>query len=322
MAMNAITLVNYDQAVLAEADLSGSSSSAFTLNWTTNNAEPYVIHYLAIGGAQVSAKVVSWVAPASPGTRIVSDVGFLPEVVLHFYAGGAFTTAPPFATGNAVFGMGAMDKGGAQWAFMMGDTSNADPDVASRAQKTDSALYMTTDVPSLAISKEAAFMSMDSGGFTVNFTANSSSPNQSQIFSLALAGVKAKVGTFLKSTGAAPSSQSITSPGFRPSVLLLSSYQSAAQTGAVHIGHARHGLGATDGTHEGSSALAIADNVTPANVNGVDKVSKVFMKVDNTTMTIDAEADLTSFDSSGFTLSWTTNDAVATEICFVALGAP
>jgi hypothetical protein len=44
--------------------------------------------------------------------------------------------------------------------------------------------------------------------------------------------------------------------------------------------------------------------------------------VDNATSTVDAEGDLTSFDATGFTLNWTKNDAVATQICFLALGAP
>jgi hypothetical protein len=95
-----------------------------------------------------------------------------------------------------------------------------------------------------------------------------------------------------------------------------------AQTAAVQIATARLGIGASDGTHEGSSAISVSDNVATTNVDGVDKVSKVFMKMDNATMTIDAESDLTSFDATGFTLNWTKNDAVTTQICFLALGAP
>ena len=322
MATKAITLVNSDQTTLAEADLTSWSASSFTLNWTPNTATAFVIHYLLIGGPQVSAKVVSWSAPGSPGNRAVTGVGFQPETVLHFNAGGAFTTAPPFVTGNAVFGMGAMDRNGGQWASMIGDTANANPSTTSRSQRTNSTMYTTTDSPAVAITKEATFVSMDSGGFTVNFTANSSSANLTQIFSLALAGVRAKAGFFPKSTGAQPASQAITSPGFRPGAVFFSSYQSVAQSAAVHIAHARLGIGASDGTNEGCSAIAIADNVSPTNVDGVDKISKVFMKVDNTTMAINAEADLTSLDATGFTLNWTQNDAVATEIGFLALGAP
>jgi hypothetical protein len=322
MAAKIMTLVNANQATRAEADLASWTSSSFTLNWTTNEASAYVVHYLAIGGPQVSAKVVMWQAPASPGNRVVSTVGFRPEAVLHFNAGGAFTNPPPFVTGNAVFGLGAMDRSGGQWSIMVGDTAKANPSTASRAQKTDSTIFTTTDAPSLAITKEATFVSMDNNGFTVDFTANSSSPNQTQIFSLALAGVRAKVGAFPKSTSAQPAIQSVTSPGFRPGVVLFSSYQSTTQTATVSIPHTRLGIGASDGPREGSSALASADNVSPSNVDGIDKTSKVFMKVDNATMNVDAEADMTSLDPTGFTLTWTKNDAVATQIGFVALGAP
>jgi hypothetical protein len=72
---------------------------------------------------------------------------------------------------------------------MVGDTSVANPSTCSRSQQTGSTIYTTTDAPAVAITKEATFTSMDSGGFTVNFTANSSSANATEIFSLALAGV-------------------------------------------------------------------------------------------------------------------------------------
>jgi len=104
--------------------------------------------------------------------------------------------------------------------------------------------------------------------------------------------------------------------------VLFSSYQSVAQTAAVSIAHTRLGIGASDGPREGCSAIAVADAVMPTNVDGIDKTSKVFVKVDNTTMTTNAEADMTSLDATGFTLNWTTNDAVATQINFLALGAP
>jgi hypothetical protein len=322
MAPKAITLVQYDTATLAEADLGTPSASNFGLNWTSNDGSTYVVHYLAIGGPQVSAKVVTWQAPGAPGNKVVSNVGFMPETVLHFNAGGALVATPPTQTGNGVFGLGAMDKTGGQWTSMFGDTSNANPTTASRSQKTDSMMFTTTDAPAVAITKEATFVSMNSGGFTVNFTNDSSSANQTQVFSLALAGVKAKAGSFAKSTGAQPASQAITTPGFRPGAVFLSSYQSVAQTATVQIGNSRLGIGASDGTHEGSSAITDSDNVSPANTDGIDKVSKVFMKVDNATMTIDAESDLTSFDATGFTLNWTKNDGVATQICYWALGAP
>jgi hypothetical protein len=321
MAPKALTFVEYTTNTVAEADLGALSASDFALNWTVNDGSTYSVHYLAIGGPQVSAKVITWQAPSAPGTKVVNNVGFMPETVLHFNAGGALVATPPTQSFNGVFGLGAMDKAGGQWTAMVGDTNGSNPSTASRLQKTDSAIFAATDAPS-SISKEATFVSMDTGGFTVNFTANSSSGNLTQIFSLALAGVKAKAGFFAKSTGAQPASQSITTAGFRPGAVFFSSYQSLAQTAAVQIAAARIGIGASDGTHEGSAAIAVSNNVSPTVADGADKISKVFMKIDNASATIDAESDLTSFDATGFTLNWTKNDAVATQICYWALAAP
>ena len=106
--------------------------------------------------------------------------------------------------------------------------------------------------------------------------------------------------------------QSITGANFRPSVVLLTSFQDI--TRATPVAQTRFGIGASDGTTEGSAAFIDANGVSPTNTDAIDKTSKVFLKVNNNARTINAEADLTSLDSDGFTLNWTTNDNVATEI--------
>jgi hypothetical protein len=323
MAAKAITLVQYDGAVLAEADLNSWNANNFVLSWTANaDTAAHVIHYIAIGGPQVSAKVVNWQAPTGAGNRAVTGVGFQPETVLHLFAGAAFAAAPPAGSAHGVFGLGVMDRGGAQWVTTAGDTNASNPSVASRAQKTDSTIFMTSGGPAFEITKQATFVSMDAGGFTVNFTSAGTSNVASQIVSLALAGVKAKAGAFNKSTAAQPASQNVTSVGFLPGAVLLASDQAVTQTAPVEIAHARFGIGASDGPREGSSAFCAADAVSPTNSDSVDKTSKVFTKMDNASAATDAEADMTSLDPGGFTLSWTKNDAVATQICYWALGPP
>jgi hypothetical protein len=79
-------------------------------------------------------------------------------------------------------------------------------------------------------------------------------------------------------------------------------------------------MGASDGTNEASSAIVTSDNASPTSVDGHDKTSKAFIKMN--TPPLDAEADMASFGASGFTLNWTTNDTTASQICFLALGAP
>src|SRR4029078_2160436 len=64
VANKAITIVKWDTATtgiaLAEADFSSWDSTNLVLNWTTNDSYPYVVHYLALGGTDLSAKVIGW----------------------------------------------------------------------------------------------------------------------------------------------------------------------------------------------------------------------------------------------------------------------
>jgi hypothetical protein len=318
MAQKAITLIQGGEVLVAEADLTSQTASNFALNWTTNDTQPVVVHYLAIGGPQVTAKVVMWTSPTATGNKAVTGIGFRPETVLHFYAGAAFTTAPPSSTFNGIFGMGAMDKNGGQWAVQATDWDADNPSLTSRGQQTDAAIYMYADGASAAVTKEASFVSMDSDGFTVDF--NAANSNAGLICSLALAGVKASAGTFNKATGAAPASQSIGTAGFKPGAVFFSSYQLPTQTASISETGCSYGMGASDGTHEGSSAFASSNNVSPTSVDAIDKTSKAFIKMNSPP--VDAEADLTSLDASGFTLNWTTNDSTPSQIGYWALGAP
>jgi hypothetical protein len=50
----------WGEVLLAEADLTAWDASGFTLRWSANDAPPTPIHFVAIGGAEVSARVVAW----------------------------------------------------------------------------------------------------------------------------------------------------------------------------------------------------------------------------------------------------------------------
>ena len=79
---------------------------------------------------------------------------------------------------------------------------------------------------------------------------------------------------------------------------MLASVQNT--TSAAPVAHSRFGLGASDGTTEGSSAFQDQNGAGTMSVDAIDKTSKVFMKVDNNTPAIDAEADLTAIGADGF----------------------
>lgn len=315
LANKALTIVNGAGTTLAEADLQSWDSTNVVLNWTTNNATAYVVHYVALGGAHMSAKVLSWTAALATGSQSVTGTGFTPEVALHANVGVLAGTSPG-TTSHAATGVSAMNDDGAQWCTFAGSVDGSATSDAQRYQR--SAKSFGVVINDLSVVKEASWVSMDSNGFTVNWSTANGWDNA--IFSLALRGVYHAVGCFNKATGAAPASQSITGLGFKPAFVLFSSAQSTSSTTAAT--HARFGIGASDGTTSGASAWQDADAGAAASADGVDKTTKAFIKVNNDTQTVDAEASLTSFDSGGFTLSWTTNDAVATEICYLALAGP
>ena len=311
-ANKVLTIVAPGEVVLAEADLVSWDATNFTLNWTTNDPSASIIHFVAIGGTDVSSKVLGWTTPTAVGNQSLSGIGFQPDVVLHAHSGG-ISTALPVSGPHAGFGIGVMNSVGEQWANQAVAFDAQGTSATERVQQTTASIYSMDG--SLGTFYRASYVSMDAGGFTVNFTTVQAAAYP--VFSLALKGLKSKIGSFPKSTAAQPAAQSVTGTGFQPSAVLLSSFQTTTQANPVT--HARFGLGASDGTSEGASAFQDTNNLGTTSVDAIDKTGKAFVKVNNNTPAIEAEADLAGFDSNGFTLNWTANDAVATEILYLAL---
>lgn len=312
-----ISFIRSDRTVTAEASITSWDSTNVSLNWTSNDSNAYVIHYIVIGGSSVSAKAVAWKIPPSTGNVSVTGVGFQPGIVLHAMAGTAATSLP-YSGGTFVFNLGAMDSSGNQWASVDEEADNSNPSDGCREQLTNSIIAVVNTCNDGALNTKASYVSMDADGFTTNFSLVNGS--QAYIFSLALAGIPAKAGAFTKTTSAAPASQTVSGTGFQPALVMLKSVQ--ATTSSSSNFNARSGFGASDGVTEAAGAHASLYGAGTTDVDTIDKTNKVFVKVDNSSRTINAEADLTGFTSDGFTLNWTTNDAVATQLGYVAFGVP
>src|SRR5688572_25539289 len=151
MASKALTIVYGGELLVSEADLVSWDETNFTLSWTTNITNvASVIHYIVIGGGDVSAKVVDWQMPA-PGVdagcippacaKVVDTVGFQPDVVFHAHAGANFTAAFGTSSAHGGLGFGVMTASGEQWsnALWIDDAANTSDSV--RGQQTDACLY-------------------------------------------------------------------------------------------------------------------------------------------------------------------------------------
>lgn len=299
----------------AECDLTSFDSDGFTLNWTTNDANAYIIHYLALGGTDLTnAKVLRWNTPTATGNHAVTGVGFKPDAVMLIGAGSAANPPSSFTTHSPT--LSAFDGSGGQWALGHRSNDNAAMTQENRVKDASLAFLVPSGTGVAAIDAEATWVSMDTDGFTLNF---SDAPAAAfRIYALCLKGPRFKAGSFTKSTGGAPASQSVTGVGFTPRGLAFASDMDVVATD--NRAHNRWGLGFYDGTNEQAGTRVAENNVAVSNVDAISRSDKVFVKVDNTTATQDAVADGTSLDADGFTLNWTTNDAVATQIFYLAAG--
>lgn len=125
-----------------------------------------------------------------------------------------------------------------------------------------------------------------------------------------------KVGSFTKATGGAPASQAITGIGFQPKALIL--WTAGSTTVNTYQTDIRNSVGLTDGTTTGCvAASANSGGSSPVTARRTATAMVCLVDGDGT---VEAEADLTSLDTDGFTLNWTTNDANATIINYMAIG--
>jgi hypothetical protein len=321
MASVPLTIAQYGVAVpWAEAAFTSWDATNVTLNWTTNSATASVIHFIAIGGSGVSAKVLQWSTITTTGSQAVTGVGFQPSLVFHAQTNG--NNILPFQVGNLSLGLGVMDAGGHQWAFSLSSPDGAKPPNTARGQRTDAAIH-AVDGSAMGPDDQATFTSMDADGFTLNWT-RKVFVTADVVVSLALTGLNLRAGSFNKNATAGTNiTQSVTGVGFRPALVLLASYQNVTMPSTTGVANARVGLGAADGTTQGACAIADANGTAKSVVYSREETANVFVKIDNATAPppADAIATLSTFDADGFTLNWGTNDAVATEMLYLALGS-
>jgi hypothetical protein len=299
---------------LSQADFVSMDADGFTLNWTAADATARIVNYIALGGTDLTnVKSGSNAMRTSTGNQSYTGMGFQPDAMLFFFTHYSQSTNGGTNTGAARFTIGyansATARGYSAWLSRNGDN----PTVTNRVQKTNRCFgQLTTD----SLLSEFDLVSFDADGFTVNQTTASGTADS--FYWVALKGGQFKTGSFNQATSTG--SQATTGVGFQPSVLLLQSINNASS--ALVLANSRNSFGA------GSSSSARAavwtgdrDNVaTSITDQNLDQTS-ICRLMTETTPTVDADADLTSLDSDGFTLDWTTADATAREILYFAAGA-
>jgi hypothetical protein len=300
-------------AYVLDASLTAWTTTGFTLNWAVTPGSGRIVHYLALGGSDLTnAKVGQFAANTGAGNQAVGSVGFQPDCVLLLTIGHTAAAT----TGTAQLGLGAAMSTTQRWATFVtaGDaqtmTANVD---AMQAQRTDS--LVTTLSISATQNSLADFVSFDTDGFTINW----SDPPSAAILVgyLALKGGSYDVGAFSKV--ASPSTDNDVTVGFTPKAVLLHSWSRAASTSISANCEQSFGASIGGGT-EGCMWHEQLDATLNTSADRVDDATKALRLANGPSTTV-AEADLDlAAVANGFRASWTTNDATGSEVLYLAVG--
>lgn len=285
------------------------AATTFTMTALQNPASLLPFEYLAIGGSDLLRTNLSgFVANSNIGLQKIIGVGFQPDLLLLMW--GAWKSGPALGSNNVyVIGWGAAD-GRNQWA--VGTSGALQNSVAKTMQRTDRCWIDGNATGT--IDSEASFVSFDPDGFTINIL--TSGTRTTFIGYVAVKGPACRVGSFNKSTAAAPVTDSI-NVGFPPLAAFFATHGTVSST-AVQA-DCTISCGYADGTRHSNTWFISKD--------GVATSSSLSRRLQNKAITIgttpnvtQAEAGVT-FTGTNVNVNWTTNSGTASEILFWTLGS-
>ena len=306
--------LNGDTAALREADFVSMDADGFTINIGTTDGTQSIVNYCAYGGDDITnVKTGQFQQPGSTGNTAYTGIGFQPDCLIYFR--GRSTGTAPSATGNS--------PPRASWGFAT--SASARGVLTTQLRATGSAFtaktyQRTTKVVagmgnSDTVQEEADLVSFDADGFTLNWSTTSVNV---YVFYAVMKGGQYKVGSFNQATGTG--NQATTGVGFQPASIFLVSSNKATDS-AVNA-DCRITIGAASSTSQRATSWHGQDDGTTNsdNAHALDRDETIQMYTEPTP-TLNAEGDLVSLDSDGFTLNWSTADATAREILYLAIGS-
>lgn len=295
------------------ADFTSMDASGFTQSFATLTTTSPLLDYLAVGGADITGvKVGSFASNTGTGNQSVTGVGFQPDIVFLF---GTLQTASGAANNQSQYSLGVMTPTD-QWSTATKAQNGQATMNTSRAFSNTKCFTMVSSTTN-AVFQDMTYVSMDSDGFTFNIT--TAGGTAILIGYAAVKGGRWKVGTDTQKTSTG--TKATTGVGWQPTGLILASVCDTQTAGTAD--HSRFSFGATTGTSNNIATWnGDTDNVPDSICNTIMSNSKcIVLATEGTsaTPTTNAEAALSSFDSDGFTLNWSTADATARVFGYVAV---
>jgi len=284
-------------------------TSTFDIDWTTNNTDAAIIHFLAIGGPEVQTSLVAWTLQTSAGSKAVTGVGFQPDVCVHISSSVTVATA----VDDAKMSMGVMDASGNQWSTSI---YSQDAQGTSNTLSGSSNALCLNGIDSAGTAVAQTFASMDSDGFTTSGSANAAD----LVATLCIKGVRALAGNFTKKTSSG--NQAAQTIGFTTEAFIVASTQATAH-GATDDDHARFSFGGASATGE-VEAMCWTDEDAQATTD-VYGLSDTALAMEMTAVTDGSETSTATcgnidMETAGF-LNWSAASGTAEYIFYLALAS-
>jgi hypothetical protein len=268
----------------------------------------WLVHYLALGGADVHRAAVRDLALESTGTRAVTGLGFEPGLVLAAVGAGSKAGEP--RSGLAV-GFGAAVRPSKQAAGGFVSQADADGTIARGAQFADALALLPAAAASGEIAALSRLVSFDRDGFTLETTKLGSE--------LPLAVLALEGGSYTVGMGTA--SSRATAVGFPAGGGLLFGTGLNATSRARDIGRFCVGGFARDQRAGCVSWSTLRRGAWPPEPRSRSTAEAVFEVIDTTSGELHARATLASLGRRLFRLSWPVLERPPRDFGYVAFGA-
>jgi hypothetical protein len=296
-------------------DFQSMDSDGFTLVVDDAFATSRRVHYMAIGGSDITnAKAGSFTVAASTGNQDF-NIGFTPDLVLMLNAQTEFSSGS-VATDAAIFSFGALTAA-EQFCYLGWSKDNSGTsDTTSYMRMTDDA-WAVWDTLANGNTPYIAAGSIITDGFRLN-VANAFASAVDCVY-LAFKGGNYRVGEVLTRTNTTAWAE--TGFGFAPTGAMFISAMRAEDAVDSETVHNQLSIG---GASSGSARQVAY--IRDENVSGTMDVAVgydadfVYANSLPTSLATSGEMDLNSFDADGMTLQMDEADASAKLVAYIAFG--
>src|SRR3989304_5741609 len=291
----------------------GANAGKFTINWSDAPASAWTIHYICLGGTDLTDVVITQhAASLATGNIDYTTVGVQGDCVM--FLGIANTALSSSLTGVRGVALGAATSSSARASFWGGGRDARTAAAYSKHVQSGAHCLVFSVANGNAHDADADFVQFLSNGFRLNWT--NLAAGAYLFYSIVLKGGSYDVSLFNSPT--ATGNQLIPSGHLPAGVFFLGTGKTTAD---LTLGSERHmcfgGMG--NPTLAGSSVWSSEDDVINTDANKYNSVTNCITVATNPS-TLAAQASPVSLDANGYTINWGTAPATARKFIGVTFG--